>query len=340
MASQLINLKQLQSAMTKIKSYVDAADGNLGTSIENNLASAKGYTDQKIAELINGAPETLDTLKEIADALGNDENLATTLTNLIATKLDETTFTQHKTDPAGHSLVVADSGQGTGDGHAGFMSAEQARKLAGIDEGAVAYVHDIGNGWDHLPPLPTDFSSGKEKFLIYKAREVVDDPQHSYAGEWIDNPNTDYRVQVTKENASKIYFTGAKAENTGAEFGTVLKMNEGIYAEANGNLYATDFHGHLAGKADEATTADNCTGNSASADKVNHSLDIQFNGTTAVQKFNGSADVTIDITPGNINAHTKEEVQGFVDTLNTKIDEQTTQATDLEVTNMLTTIFG
>ena len=43
--------------------------------------------DTKIANLVNSAPETLDTLGEIADALGNDANLATTLTNSIATKL-------------------------------------------------------------------------------------------------------------------------------------------------------------------------------------------------------------------------------------------------------------
>ena len=37
--------------------------------------------------MINGAPGVLDTLKEIADALGNDPNLSATLTNEIASKL-------------------------------------------------------------------------------------------------------------------------------------------------------------------------------------------------------------------------------------------------------------
>ena len=43
--------------------------------------------DTKIANLVNSAPGTLNTLGEIATALGNDANLATTLTNSIATKL-------------------------------------------------------------------------------------------------------------------------------------------------------------------------------------------------------------------------------------------------------------
>ncbi|MCG5431248.1 hypothetical protein LV457_02950 [Mycobacterium sp. MYCO198283] len=36
--------------------------------------------------LVNGAPGTLDTIKEVADALGNDPNAVTTLTGLIAAK--------------------------------------------------------------------------------------------------------------------------------------------------------------------------------------------------------------------------------------------------------------
>jgi len=41
----------------------------------------KAYIDQRITNLINGSPDTLDTLKELADALGDDPNFATTITN-------------------------------------------------------------------------------------------------------------------------------------------------------------------------------------------------------------------------------------------------------------------
>lgn len=47
---------------------------------ENN---AKSYADTKVASLVNSSPGTLDTLKELADALGDDPNFATTMTNLI-----------------------------------------------------------------------------------------------------------------------------------------------------------------------------------------------------------------------------------------------------------------
>jgi len=44
----------------------------------------KKYVDDSITALINGAPTTLDTLKELATALGNDSNLASRLSTSIA----------------------------------------------------------------------------------------------------------------------------------------------------------------------------------------------------------------------------------------------------------------
>ena len=41
-----------------------------------------------ISALVNSAPETLDTLEEVANALGNDPNFATTVTKLIGTKAE------------------------------------------------------------------------------------------------------------------------------------------------------------------------------------------------------------------------------------------------------------
>jgi len=45
------------------------------------------YTDTAIANLVDSAPGTLNTLNELAAALGDDPNFATTVTNSIATKM-------------------------------------------------------------------------------------------------------------------------------------------------------------------------------------------------------------------------------------------------------------
>ena len=58
---------------------------NIGTAVAGTDAANKSYVDNAVAGVINGAPGALDTLNELADAMGNDANFSTTVTNSIAT---------------------------------------------------------------------------------------------------------------------------------------------------------------------------------------------------------------------------------------------------------------
>ena len=84
------------------------------------LSDAKIYTDEKIASLVSSAPETLDTLNELANALGNDPNFATTVSNQIRNKVDK----------------VSGKGLSTND-----YTTTEKNKLAGIEASANNYVH-------------------------------------------------------------------------------------------------------------------------------------------------------------------------------------------------------
>lgn len=61
---------------------------NVSTPTLSTDAANKSYVDTSIANLIDGAPGTIDTLNELAAALGDDPNFATTMTNSLAAKLD------------------------------------------------------------------------------------------------------------------------------------------------------------------------------------------------------------------------------------------------------------
>tara|TARA_B100000963_G_scaffold211571_1_gene184380 strand:- start:2833 stop:3975 length:1143 start_codon:yes stop_codon:yes gene_type:complete len=50
-------------------------------------AATKQYVDTEVAGIVDSAPATLDTLNELAAALGDDPNFATTTSNSIGTKL-------------------------------------------------------------------------------------------------------------------------------------------------------------------------------------------------------------------------------------------------------------
>jgi hypothetical protein len=73
----------IQTAST-VKQAVTIIDARL-YSIATTYAPL-AYVNTQISNLVNSAPEVLDTLSEIAAALGNDPNLATTLSNQISTE--------------------------------------------------------------------------------------------------------------------------------------------------------------------------------------------------------------------------------------------------------------
>lgn len=59
-----------------------------------------------VNNLINGAPGALDTIKELADALGDDPSFATTITNTLATKVDKVTGKQLSTEDFTTALLT------------------------------------------------------------------------------------------------------------------------------------------------------------------------------------------------------------------------------------------
>lgn len=67
---------------------VDAAeDADKLGGVAASLYALKSYVDAAVSGLVDSAPETLDTLQELAAALGNDPNFATTVSNNIGTKI-------------------------------------------------------------------------------------------------------------------------------------------------------------------------------------------------------------------------------------------------------------
>lgn len=62
---------------------------------DDTYRQATGYTDSVIAALINGAPSTRDTLKEIADAMAENEDVVQALEAAIGTRANEAEFQAH-----------------------------------------------------------------------------------------------------------------------------------------------------------------------------------------------------------------------------------------------------
>nr|DAL48582.1 MAG TPA_asm: hypothetical protein [Caudoviricetes sp.] len=63
--------------------------------IDDAYVNSNKYTDKKIADLIGGAPETLDTLKEVADAISASKSTEEALNSAIGTKANQAELDTH-----------------------------------------------------------------------------------------------------------------------------------------------------------------------------------------------------------------------------------------------------
>lgn len=66
--------------------------------MDEKYKSSTDYTDRKIAQLINGAPETLDTLKEIADEIAKNKTVVESINAAIGAKANAADVEKHKNE--------------------------------------------------------------------------------------------------------------------------------------------------------------------------------------------------------------------------------------------------
>ena len=88
-------IQLLQNILIMAATKVDKEEGkSLVSDTERDLwnmiyQNATGYTDQKIADLIGGAPSTLDTLGEIAKAMADNADVVEALNTAIGSKANQ-----------------------------------------------------------------------------------------------------------------------------------------------------------------------------------------------------------------------------------------------------------
>lgn len=156
--------------------------------------AAKDYADEQIASLVDSSPGLLDTLNEIAQALGNDPEFATTMTGELAKKVDLTVFDTHASDEdvhvrtgerdAWHAKETPEDAQAKAD-----VAEANARSHAdGLD---AAIRGEVPDTLDTLQKLAAaiannpNFASELDTFIRTKldATHATDDDRHVNEGE-------------------------------------------------------------------------------------------------------------------------------------------------------------
>lgn len=94
--------------------------------IDAAYANSNYYTDEKIAALINGAPTTLDTLGEIAQAMQDNQDVVTALEQAIGTKANEADFEGHTGNSTIHITATERTNWNNGSANYGICSTAAA----------------------------------------------------------------------------------------------------------------------------------------------------------------------------------------------------------------------
>ena len=124
---------------------LDVLEGSGTGSVAKALADAKSYADTKVAAVLDSAPETLDTLNELAAALGDDPNFATTLANQIGGKA-----------PTNHASTATTYGASSDSNYGHAMASSTTPKANGT--AAVGSETSSFARGDHVHPLQTSVS--------------------------------------------------------------------------------------------------------------------------------------------------------------------------------------
>ena len=93
--NKVINTALAGKASSTHTHTASAVGADPAGSANTALTNAKSYTDTKISDLINGAPETLDTLGEIATAMENNKTVVDALQSAIGSKAAASDLTSH-----------------------------------------------------------------------------------------------------------------------------------------------------------------------------------------------------------------------------------------------------
>ena len=118
------------------KTDIDALNIDADTLDGQHGSYYTGYADTAVANLVDSSPAALDTLNELAAALGDDPNFATTMTNALAGKVDDSQVLTNV--PSGALFTDTNTTYSVGDGgltEKNFTTADNT-KLDGISANA------------------------------------------------------------------------------------------------------------------------------------------------------------------------------------------------------------
>ena len=241
------------------------------------LTSAKSYTDQKVSGLINGAPETADTLKELADLISENEDAVDLLNAAIGSKAEKTDLTAH----TGNADIHVTATQKT-NWTSAYTHSTSAHAPSNAERNTIVGIQK--NGADLTP----DSNRKVNVTVPTKVSELTND-----SGFKTTDNNTTYTLAangVSQTNGSAAIRLTAGGSGSGNQD---LKIKGAgiatVTTDASGVLVVT------------VNAPSNVSGNAGTATKLQTERTIAISGgaTGTATAFDGSKNISIPVTSLN-----------------------------------------
>lgn len=183
-AGELQALKAADTALDEKKANVADVNLELGQRYTKDQVYTKQEVLQKIEDLIGTAPDTLNTFKEIADALGNDPDFAATIMNELSGKVDKAVGKQLTSNDYSDSekAIVADVN--TKKHTHGNKSVLDKITQSLLDNWSAAYTH-VGDAVKHITADErTNWNDADSKKHTHSNMSIIDKITQALINNW------------------------------------------------------------------------------------------------------------------------------------------------------------
>jgi hypothetical protein len=260
------------NALGDAKDYTNTVSNTLTTAIatakSEAISEAESYTDSAVAALVDAAPATLDTLNELAAALGDDPNVITNLTSIASGKQDALTagtgitidgdtdtisVTANTYEAYGAAATAQTAAEGYADSAATTaydnavsyadglaVNYEVAGAAAAAQTAAEGYADSLAANYDAAGAAATAYTNAAS--YADTAADTAYNNAVSYVDTAIGNIDLTYTTDDVTEGTN-LYFTQARARGAVSTGDSTLEYDSatGVFT-ANTTVMATVSH--------------------------------------------------------------------------------------------------
>jgi hypothetical protein len=230
--------------------------GDISTAKAEAISAAEGYTDSAVSALVNGAPELLNTLDELAQALGDAPDTITNLTTLVGTKAATSYVDSEISDLDTAAQGYASAAQTAAEATASADATSKANAARAAAEATAALdATSKANAAEAASNLATDGKITQEvadrNSAISTAIDTEVTNRNTAIGAAITQEVADRNSAITSavndisttdiEEGTNLYFTNQRAiDAVGGTIGDQINLLDTDDIEEGSNLYFTN----------------------------------------------------------------------------------------------------